>query len=245
MRSKIDKIRDNRDHPLCLALGTYHQFLNSDQAASSTPNERIRSVWPYICSKAREFTATLTPRERANFDEEDVITEIWVYIRERDHKWTKERGQYISFVVPLVHNCLYGLREVTRTIESATNTCSRLKSFDKEAKKGELSDSKRKTMESMQRSVAGPEKLTDIVIKNDSPDSEIIAEEEHREIVLAVVDIVRHISYEEASIIGPHLGLWGQSQRSFGEIACKLGKSCSSVKKTYIMAIERLSSKKK
>ena len=244
MRSQPKK-RENRDHPLCLALGTYHKFLTSDQAASSTPNERITSVWPYICNKASEFTATLTPRERANFDVEDVITEIWLYIRERDHKWTPERGQYISFVGPLVHNCLYGLREVTRTIESATNTCSRLKKFDQESEKGELSESKRKTMEAMQRSVSGPDKLTDTIVKNDSPDSEIIAEEEHREIVLAVVDLVRHVSYEEASIIGPYLGLWGQKKLKFGQIACKLGTTSTRVKEIYTEVILRLSTRLK
>lgn len=231
----------NHNQPLCLAFGSYHQFFTSDQAAKSTPESRILSIWPYICNKVREFTATLTARELCNFDEEDILLEVWIAIRERDDKWLPERGHYMSFAGPIVRHCLYELREHTRTIKSATNASSRLRKFEEEARDGVLSKAKRRTMESMRRSINGPDDLTNELTAECSPDAEIIEREKQRQIVLAVTDIVRQISYEEASVIGPYLGLWGQETKSFAEIACKLGKSCALTKKTYALAIERLS----
>ena len=97
-------------------------------------------------------------------------------------------------------------------------------------------------MESMRRSVAGPKILNEDLAEYQHPDHEMIAQDEHRETVLKIINIVRHISYEEASIIGPYLGLWGQKQLNFAEIACKLGKSKTIVRKIYYTAIDRLAS---
>ena len=242
MRTQNQQSEKNHDNQLCFALGNHHQFFTAVEAATRTPDDRIKSIWPFLCNKARAFAATLSPRELANFDEEDVLVELWVYIRERDHLWVPERGQYVSFAGPLVHNCLYGLRERTRTIKSATNTSSRLRKFEQESEDGEMSDSKRRTMESMRRSVAGPANLTEDIPEHCNPESEMIEQDEQREMVLKVINIVRHISYEEASIIGPYLGLWGQSQLSFSEIACKLGKTRTIIRRIYVNTINRLAS---
>jgi hypothetical protein len=236
------------EHPLCFALGSFHNFLSAEQAATCTPEERIKSVWPYILNTVRGFTRTLTPRELANYDEEDVLIEVWIAIKERDHKWNPQRGKYISFVCPIVHRFLYGLREQTRTVQSGANTSSRMKKFQQEARHGELTKVKRRTMTAMEHSIAGPLQITQEHDSSDTapaPDLELISIEEQKETINGVMDALKQVSILEAAVMGAYLGLWGQEPKSFAQIACRLGKTTTAVRRVYTTVVARLVASRK
>lgn len=68
--------------------------------------------------KSLSFHRTLKAQNRVNFDPEDILAELYVAISLRDHKWTPDRGEYITFVGAIIDRELYAIGDRARTVES-------------------------------------------------------------------------------------------------------------------------------
>src|SRR5690242_14949755 len=63
--------------PVLAAFGDERAaFLDNEQAAAATRDDRIRSVWAFVIRQASAFHKSLQVRERANFDLDDVLLDL-------------------------------------------------------------------------------------------------------------------------------------------------------------------------
>lgn len=142
--------------PMLRSYGDKHVFLSSEEAVPATAEERIKSVWPFIVRRVLAFNKTLKPRERANYDPEDVLAELWVKLAEKNDSWESSRGSYITFVSVIVERELYAIRDKSRTIEAPRNSSCRIRQYEKEETDGTISQAKLKTASDIRRSLNGP-----------------------------------------------------------------------------------------
>src|SRR4051812_9532283 len=110
--SQNDRIRDK--YPLFYAYGDKHTFLDDEAAVKATTEERIRSIWPFFVGRVLGFVESLKPRERVNFDPEDILSSLWIALAEKDDQWTLERGKYITFAGIIMDRELFAIRDLAR-----------------------------------------------------------------------------------------------------------------------------------
>lgn len=146
---KSERIRDR--YPIFGAFLGQKNFLSIEEAAAATRDQRIESVWPFIVRRVLSFNSTLKPRERSNFDAEDVLSEIWVELSEKDGDWNPERGKYITFVGKLIDRHFCTIREKARTVHSPRNASCRTKEYQEEEAAGSLTEARRKTFADIRR----------------------------------------------------------------------------------------------
>jgi hypothetical protein len=100
-----------------------------------------------------KFADTLRPRDLANYDPEDVLTELYLaLLLEKDHKWEPERGKYLTFAgTKVVENELHAIRDRSHTVHSPRNSSCRLKQYEPAQVGGTLSGRKAKTFADIRR----------------------------------------------------------------------------------------------
>lgn len=106
---------DSGRYPVFAAFGENPRRLSPEEAAASV-DDRIASVWHFVVGRVASFVETLKPRERASFDAEDLMIELYIKLREKDPKWASGRGRYITFAGTVVSNELSSLRDKARTV---------------------------------------------------------------------------------------------------------------------------------
>ncbi len=231
------------EHPLFFAFGRLHDFLTAEEAATRTPEERIQSIWPFIINQARRFADSLHPRERCNNDAEDAISEIWLALRERDHKWDPAKGEYISFAGPIIHNCLYRLREESRTVPSPRNTSCRLRSYREADEMGTLSEAQAKTREDIHRTISGTCHFegADPALPARTTVAEEVETNEHYELhAEAMRQAVESLTLSEAAIVGFIHGLWGNEKKPISQIARESGRTSDQVRRIKHRAYSKI-----
>ena len=149
MRAVNERIRDK--YPLFYAYGEKHKFLDKEGALGATAEGRIKSVWPYIVRRVLSFERILKPRERANFDVEDIVAELWVALASKDDQWTPDRGKYITFAGVIIERELCSIRDKARTVQSPRNSSCRLKKYREEEAAGTLTERRRLTAADISR----------------------------------------------------------------------------------------------
>ena len=77
-----ERLRDK--WPMLNAFGGSHVFLDTEGALAATPDGRIQSAWPYLVRRVLAFCKGLKPRERTNYDAEDVIAELYLALAAKD-----------------------------------------------------------------------------------------------------------------------------------------------------------------
>jgi hypothetical protein len=238
----------NQDHPIYFAFGREPiEFLSAAQAAQATPQERLRSVWPFLVECVREFAATLRPRQLANFDPEDVLCELTQRLLQRDRKWNSERGTYLSFAAAVAKNELKKIRDQTRTVRSPGNSSSRLREYEADAASGSLTPEREKTLVSLRRVLACQDALDPQAagesIQDTSgarPDELVVRGETHAAAAREVTKAIMGLDPIEAKIIGRAFGLWGQDCATIPQIARDLKRSPAKVREAYDVAIVKL-----
>lgn len=230
-------------HPLLFAYGDEQVFLTTEEAVAATREERIRSVWPFICRRVLEFCKTLKPRERACLDPEDALAEIWIELAQKDGKWEPERGKYITFVGTLVEHRLFALRDEVRTVRSPRNSSCRLKEYQAEQDAGLLSEKRAKTADDIRRSLGEFEPILQNDVDNGGdPSAEAEAEERKSLARKALIRALRSpgISPYEAALIGKSAGLWGQPAKTIAEISRESGECPDRLKRDRSRAFAKI-----
>lgn len=251
--SRNERIREK--YPFLYAYGDTHAFLAVEEAVNATTEARIRSIWPFIVKRVLAFAESLKPRERVNFDPEDVLSELWVALAEKDHKWTPERGKYITFAGTIIDREFCSIRDRSRTVESPRNSSCRMKAYAKEEEDGSITPRRLKTSNDIRRTgdntsrIAHGDKLSSesgeseamVLCGNTKEPLEIVAESEGVAISLdAVKRAIRLLPPFEALVMGRLSGLWGKPKQSTWEIAWHTGREESEVRRAKSRAILRI-----
>lgn len=226
--------------PLFYAFGESHFRLSEEEAKSAPMADRIRSVWPFLVQRVIAFEETLRPRERANFDAEDTLTEVWIELARKDSKWDPARGKYITFAGKLLRNRLDAIRDESRTVQSPPNSGCRLREYRRAEAEGTLTGRQAKTAVALKRSRGMPEPIDDHDEQYGEADDAIEVAERRSLSRSAVIDALRTLRPIEAAVIGRAYGLWGQPRQSIEEIATATKRTPEAIRRTKSRAQARI-----
>lgn len=231
--AKRTNVSRNR-YPVLYAYGTRHEFLDVEAAKLATTEDRIRSIWPFIVNRVISFHFTLRPRERVNFDPEDVLIELFVVLSKKDAQWSPERGRYITFAGVIIDRELCAIRDSSRTVESPRNSTVRMREYKEEEKAGTISSRRAGTANDIRRSSEGTNSIsvdsgTDArggsanwhPTTQEGPTEILIGNEDGDQFRAAIKNAIFHsqLTPLEACVVGRTVGLWGNSKRTIKKIA--------------------------
>jgi RNA polymerase sigma factor (sigma-70 family) len=209
------------------------KFLTHEEAIAASPNERLQSVWPFLVDSVIRFELTLRPRERANFDAEDVLTELVVKLLEKDSKWEPERGRYITFVARVIANEFIKLRDRTRTVRSPGNSYSRLKEYEAEEALDAISPERLATLGALRRALCSTDTLEGfepVAREILGPDEETERREDLACANDAIVKAILGLTKTEVTFLSRAYGLWGQQEKTMNQIADTYGYTRAAIK---------------
>lgn len=223
--------------------------LGAEEERTATRDERIRSVWPLLVRNVLRFEESLKPRERANFDAEDAIGELWVKLAEKDSLWVPERGRYYNFAASVCNTTLDRLRDRARTVKTPGNSSGRLRKYKEKEDAGTLKPGEARTMNDLKRAVSG--KLAcaghdtdqggvDVASDGHPPDQTTIRRDERQAASADVAFALAILSPSEASALGAIYGLWGQPQSPLPVVAAAQGKSLAKLRDLTAAAVSKL-----
>ncbi|WP_020467617.1 sigma-70 family RNA polymerase sigma factor [Singulisphaera acidiphila] len=213
--------------PILYAYDGKQEFLSNEATQLATREERLRSVWPFLTRRALEFSKTLKERERVNFDLEDVAAELWVALATRDHKWSPERGRYLTFAGTIIDNELCSIRDRARTVQSPRNSFCRIKEYQAEAENGEISARRLKTLADIRRTgfglspIDGSGRDFDRAI-HDDPAASILTQEEADEKLNALRSAISILTPTEAEVLRRTAGIFGTPRQTSKAVAKSL-----------------------
>ena len=232
-----DDLRDR--YPLCTVLGRDYVPLDDEAAMAATTEGRIRSVWPFMVRRAAAFQKTLGPRGQANFDLEDTLAELWVAIAERDHKWDRGRGRFITFAGTVVDHALDSIRDRARTVQSPRNSSWRLKEYRVAEEAGTLTPRLAKSQADIRRA-SGELEEADFgdwrIASGDDPAG--LAERREADANLAAA--LSDLDPTEAAVVRYAYGLDGNPALTIDQIAATLGRSPDAVRRAKARALATL-----
>lgn len=229
-------------YPMIFAFGEDIEYLSHDEAIAAPVEARIKSVWPFLVRQVLRFSETLRPRDRANYDPEDVLGELWVTLVEKDEKWEPTRGRYLTFAGRVVANELHAIRDRSHTVHSPKNTGCRIKQYEAEADEGGMSERRRKTYADILRVLGEQEAIADDPMSMSAPDTADVVERRERQGIArqAVKLAVDVLTPCESKTLGQAFGLFGQVEIPIEQIAEESGRRLDRVKKTKARAQAKL-----
>jgi DNA-directed RNA polymerase sigma subunit (sigma70/sigma32) len=230
-------------YPMLYAFGDRIEFLAIEDAMNATVDQRIQSVWPFAVERVLQFHRSLKPREQVNCDPEDILTDLYLMLRENDHLWEPERGKYITYAGRLISHELLAIRDRARTVQSPRNSTSRIKDYKASEKDGSLSDRRRETYDQLTRTV-------DAVKSMPSTEAFGAIDEDHTEEVAAhdlgehelklMAKAIRRLSPVESFVLGWSSGLWGSGYCTHQEIADRLHRDVNDVREIKASAYAKI-----
>ena len=242
-----DRIRDR--YPIFSAYGGEHEFLTTEAAIAATPEARIRSIWPFIVRRVIKFQESLKHRERANFDHEDTLTELWVALAEKDSEWSPDRGKYITFAGVIIDCELCAIRDKARTVHSPRNSSCRLKKYRAEEQSGTISGRRLKTANDIRRTSDGigpispghSREATSIGVIHHDPAVVLAGREATEETIDALkVAIKATLTPFEASVLGRLAGLWGRTPQTVWQMAWETGHDQGDIRRAKSRAFAKV-----
>lgn len=215
----------NRNRPALYSFGRRQVFLADDVAGDATTAERIQSVWAYLTQKVLVFERTLKPRERINYDAEDVVQTLYIKLSEQDHKFDATRSKYVNFAAAVIDRELCNIRDRSRTIASPKNSSCRVKKYAAKEEAGELSERCRKTSIDIARTTESGFGIDHLRrdTEEESDPSEIAG---NTEIAVlsndAINSAMARLAPKESYVVSHLCGLWGCTTMTEAQIAWKL-----------------------
>ena len=242
MTPSLDEKALVRRYPVLSAFGASPKRLTAEDEAIASFDDRIGSIWHFIAKKVLSFVETLRPRERANYDPEDLLMELFCKLQEKDGKWSPGRGRYITFAGAVIERELSSLRDKARTVISPRNATGRMKEYQAEADAGTITGRRDKTFQDIRRTVAPTEPVQFIlgVASDPEPPAQAVESEHGKLIRDAVVQSMRVLTLFEARVVGETHGLWGKPARTNAQIAERAGKTEGEVRRAKARANEKM-----
>lgn len=202
---------------------------------------RLRSVWPLLKRLSRTFLETLTDRERANCDVDDVLSALTLKLLAEDWRWKWRIGKYSGFAARLARNELHRMRNRVRTVETPLNTSERLREYHERVAQGRTLGRESVTFARLQGAARGgaglesPERLADHSPAALDRDDDRVARTR-----AAVWAAVGQLDPLTAIVVGRYYGLDGEPARDVPEVARSLRMSAKRVREKLTGGCERL-----
>lgn len=245
-RKRREPLSDSK-YPIFGMFGANPKMLTFEQSLTATADQRIESVWRFLVRRALLFAEGMRGQELANFDVEDVLMELYVELREKDHKWEPARGRYITYAARLAQRHISGMKDRARTVQSPRNSSSRILEYQKEADAGTITQDRMRTFVDIARSkrAYAPVTWTDStpeLKKGVRPQNDPSVEDRERERLDkdAITWGLMALTPFESKVLGMSNGLWGQPCLTTVEIAEKTGRSRDAVKKARDSAVQKV-----
>ena len=217
----------------------------ADTPPLMTAEERIESVWPFLKAYVAGFVRDLSRHDRAGFDLNDYLQEIWIELREKDPKYDPNKSKYITFARLIARNRMVLLRDRRQTVSGPKDARSTYLRYAAERDAGTISVAKRRTLEAIERTL-GQCSIADLVGSfeaaddGDHPIQIVIVREEADDRRRTVVAAIASLPPTEARVLGAIYGLWGREPRSAAEIAADLGITRGEVDNVRWRALNRI-----
>jgi RNA polymerase sigma factor (sigma-70 family) len=208
-----------------LAFGPEPSRVPKEREREADFDARVESIWPFLMSMCSSFVERLSPSERQSLDLDDVLSEAFVRLKEKDHCWNPDRGRYITFAGSVVRRMLYDLRDRSRTVKSPSNSSIRSKAYEeKAATTGGVANPIWESIAATKReyvSINGVEGGVDI--EDHGPPAEDEAKESRdRDVAKKLKEFIGSLTPYQAAVVGMEYGLFGQPTRTVAEIAERL-----------------------
>jgi DNA-directed RNA polymerase specialized sigma24 family protein len=226
-------------YPLLAAYGNEPlKFLSHAEAIAAGPQDRIRSIWPFLVRLVLEFGETLNARAAANYDPEDVLADLVITLTEKDSKWDPGRGKYLSFAGKIITNELHAIRDRAGTVHGPRNSTTRIRGYQR----GVLTAKKRKTYGDIRRALRehdtyDPERA----LPDDQPGvPAACAATEAKHAACATVRAgLAALEPAEAEALARTFGLFGRPAQGLAEVAGAMNRSHDAIRRTLARAQQK------
>lgn len=222
----MSKSESKSRYPLLRVYGSRTTFLTDEEVGNASAADRIKSIWPFVVGRVLSFSSTLKPREKVNFDSEDVAAEIWIALANANSEWTPERGRYITFAGVIIDRELFAIRDKARTVHSPRNSSCRMKEYLESEANGSISQRRQRTANAIRSTSTGIhpiDKSDRKDIKDEEPLRVMVSAEDAEEGADALRQAMQTLTSFEAMVIGRTSGLWGQPEASVHRISWETG----------------------
>lgn len=177
-----------------------------------------------------KFYRRLNDSERASYDLEDLLLEVWIALRERDDKYDSSRANYLTFARPIIRNCLSDLREKAHTVVTPNKWSDLIREAQEHPER--LSERRLATAEAVRRTMRSTVEAKEEHRIDDEDITDVLSEEETRSRAAELlVGLVCEISNTEALVAGALFGLWGQDKLPLALAARECGMTVHAVKR--------------
>ncbi len=230
-------------YPILFALGERHTFLTAEEASVATRDDRIRSVWPFAVKRVLKFHKSMKPRDRTCYDPEDMLSQMYLLLCQKDHLWKPERGKYITYAGKLIARELYSVLDRAKIVQSPRNTSTRLKAHAAREKEGTLTERRLETHRRILRTlstVKGSPSMLMACLSGEDQAEEI----ERRDLVNYELELmakaIRKLSLSESCVIGWLSGLWGSGVCTPEQVAEKMRLDVAEVRDAKARAYAKI-----
>jgi DNA-directed RNA polymerase specialized sigma24 family protein len=217
--------RDDRlkDHPLLVYFGALCDPLSNEQAQQADFVTRIESIGRFLVREVLRFHRRLSPQGRINYDPEDILIEVWIELRRRNHKYDPARGGYRTFAVRIMRNTFLAISERSRCVRLPSNSAALFNA----ASNASLDDAARKKFETVSRAAKDHADVTPhtplLQDRRPSPVDGLIWMEDFERLNTDVADRIGALDTYECIAIGATMRLWGTPKQTLAEAAQEYG----------------------
>lgn len=230
-------MQDQQEYPLLYCHG------NVDfQAEALTADDRIKSAWPFLASRVKSFYKTMKPRERSNYDPEDLMAELYIVLRHRDSKWDPERGTYLTFAATIAERHLLAVRDKALTVHAPRNSASRKRNYEEEQVGSGITEKREHTLSRIKQVLNSQEAIDPAAeIEGDSLNPHYAeAMAIIKEFIKSSNEVVHAMSGIECAVIMRSFGLFGTEAQTIPEMAESLQECPEKLKRVKANAIVKI-----
>ncbi len=208
--------------------------LSAEEERGAPVEQRLRSHWPFIVRRAKRFCFTLSDRERAHLDAEDLVSDIVTALLEKDAKWDRGRGRYVTFCEQVVRNVLSIKREQARVVTAPQDAVGRLRRYRELYAEGTLSEQSIATMHAIEAALGDVDTICpemDTPFRPESNGHEREGGPAPASWERAIKDAIRTMpDPRQAMVIAKTFGLFGVEPATTRELATLIGGSAQHVR---------------
>lgn len=236
---RTKKKSTRREYPLYSYYASLPSVkLTREQARDATFDERFASIGRYLARQAGLFHHSLSAEGKVSHDPDDICSELWIELREKNGSYNWEEGSYLAFASPVIRHKLIWLRETSRVVKMPMNANVSFSEAEQAEQEGTLSKTKRITLACIRAAATdhmplvstsrhaehAPDAVEFQPIDESMQPLEELETEESEE--ACVGDLSRNLltlTLLEAVVLGASLGLWGSDKRTLGQVSLQYG----------------------
>jgi len=222
--------------------------MTREQAGKASFEERFDAIARYVVSHVKTFFFALSPEGKISYELDDIVTEVWVELAQKNHLYRPELGNYLAWANTLIRNLLIDLRERSRCIRMPTNASTVFRRSEVQQEAGTLPEARRLLL--LQMMAAGRDHFLirsgpdgedeEGPSPSDSPEQadERALTEDARFYELSAK--LNQLSTLECVVLGATLGLWGRTPSTYREVALQYGHDEKFIRLTLRRARRKL-----